>query len=218
MSLSSTVSQYPGNGQTGVVVHDALGNASQERERRDVSVAERLGGLGRVCPGEHGITVRKVEDEEVDLTLHSSYYRPRLPEVALGVSGRMHERHEHLTCPQAALSDVVLDDRVPAVEAVLVSQAIVYALGGVPLLPGKAESLPVRDTGSSSSMRSMTPVYGPILGLLGGLRLRYPGGTEYASILRTVSLCYISLRRIFPRLGYRDLFHILQDTSIGHVA
>ena len=35
----------------------------------------------------------------------------------------------------------------------------------------------------------MTPVYGPILGLPGGCRLRYPGGTEYASILRTVSLC-----------------------------
>ena len=34
----------------------------------------------------------------------------------------------------------------------------------------------------------MTPVYGPIPGLLGACRLRYPGGTEYASILRTVSL------------------------------
>ena len=51
----------------------------------------------------------------------------------------MHERHEHLTCPATALSDVVLDDRVPAVEVVLVSEAIVYALGGVTLLPRQAE-------------------------------------------------------------------------------
>lgn len=35
----------------------------------------------------------------------------------------------------------------------------------------------------------MTGVYGPTLSLLGGLRLRYPGGTEYASILRTVYRC-----------------------------
>ena len=38
-------------------------------------------------------------------------------------------------------------------------------------------------------MRSMTGVYGPILGLLGGLLLRYPGGTEYSITLRTVSRC-----------------------------
>ena len=50
----------------------------------------------------------------------------------------MRERHEHLTCPAAVLSDVVLDDRVPAVEAVLVPQSVVDALGRVPLLPGKA--------------------------------------------------------------------------------
>ena len=146
----TTVSQYPGNCQTGVVVHDALWNSSKERERRHMSVAERLGGLGGVCPDEHGIAVGQVQDEEVDpcfrqgqaLPLHSAYDSQCLSEVALRVSGRMHERHEHLTCPAAVLSDVVLDDRVPAVEAVLVPQPVVDALGGVALLPGKAESLP----------------------------------------------------------------------------
>ena len=76
------------------------------------------------------------------LPLHSANDSQCLSEVALRVSGRMHERHEHLTCPASMLSDVVLDDRVPAVEAVLVSEPVVDALGGVALLPGKAESLP----------------------------------------------------------------------------
>ena len=84
------------------------------------------------------------------LPLHSAYDSPRLSEVALRVSGRMHERHEHLTCPASMLSDVVLDDRVPAVEAVLVSEPVVDAFGGVALLPGKAEVIleyPVYDPG-----------------------------------------------------------------------
>ena len=140
----------PRNCQTGVVVHDALWDSSEERERRDVSVAERLCGLGGIRSHKQSVAVGKVEDEEVDpcfrqgqaLPLHSPYDRPRLSEVTLGVSGRMHERHEHLTCPATVLSDVVLDDRVPAVEAVLVPESLVYALGGVALLPGKAESLP----------------------------------------------------------------------------
>ena len=115
-----------------------------------MSVAERLGGLGGVCPDKHRVAVGQVQDEEVDpcfrqgqaLPLHSAYDSQCLSEVALRLSGRMHERHEHLTCPAAVLSDVVLDDRVPAVEAVLVPQSVVDALGSVALLPGKAESLP----------------------------------------------------------------------------
>ena len=39
---------------------------------------------------------------------------------------------------------------------------------------------------SSSRIRSMTPVKGSSLGLLGGDCRRYPGGTENTSILRTV--------------------------------
>ena len=48
----------------------------------------------------------------------------------------------------------------------------------------------------------MTPVYGPISGLLGGLRLRCPGGKAYLSILRTVSLC-----RPNTREASRTLMH-----------
>ena len=42
---------------------------------------------------------------------------------------------------------------------------------------------------SSSSIRSMTPVYGSSLGLRGGRCRQYPGGTEYFSIFLTVSRC-----------------------------
>ena len=47
---------------------------------------------------------------------------------------------------------------------------------------------------SSSRIRSMTPVKGSSLGRRGGICLRYPGGTEYASILRTVSRCRPNVR------------------------
>ena len=51
----------------------------------------------------------------MDPPLHTPYDSPRLTEVALGVSGRMNQRHEHLACPTLMLSDVVLDYHVSAV-------------------------------------------------------------------------------------------------------
>ena len=105
-------------------------------------VAERLCGLSGVGPDEHGVTVGMVQDEEVYLLLHTSYESPRLSEIALGVSGRMHQRHEHLPCPAFVLADVVLDYGVATVEAVLVPQTLVDALGGVTLLPRPVQSLP----------------------------------------------------------------------------
>ena len=107
-----------------------------------MSVAERLCGLCGVCLHEHGIAVGKVQDEEVDPPLHTPCDGPRLTEVALCVSGRMDQRHEHLTSPATVLSDVVLDYGVPAVEAVLIPQTLVYALGCVALLLGQVQSLP----------------------------------------------------------------------------
>ena len=51
---------------------------------------------------------------------------------------RMGQRHEHLPCLAAVLTDVVLDDGVPAVKAVLVPEPLEDALGRVGLLPGDA--------------------------------------------------------------------------------
>ena len=50
----------------------------------------------------------------------------------------------------------------------------------------------------------MTPVYGPILGLLGGCRLRYPGGAEYAHLANGISVQAEHLGR-FP--GAHAVYH-----------
>ena len=106
----------------------------------------------------------QIQDEEVDLLLHTPYDGPRLTEVALGVARRMHQRHEHLACPAAVLSDVVLDYGVPTVEAVLFPQTLVYALGGVARASEEVQVIfkyAVDDPGVGSD-----------LGSSGGLRLR----------------------------------------------
>ena len=83
---ATAVSQYLRNRKRRVVVQYALGNASQRAERRHVAVAERLGGLRRVRLHEDAVAVWQRQNEEVYLTLHPSYDRPRLSEVALSVS------------------------------------------------------------------------------------------------------------------------------------
>ena len=64
-TLPSTVSKDPGNGQPRVVVQDAKRHAAQERKRRHVTVAERLGGLCGVGLDEARVAVGKVQHEVV---------------------------------------------------------------------------------------------------------------------------------------------------------
>ena len=70
------------------------------------------------------------------LPLHPADDHQGFAEVALGVARRMGQRHEHLPGLAAVLADVVLDDGVPAIEAVLVPETLKDALGGMPLLLG----------------------------------------------------------------------------------
>ena len=72
----------------------------------------------------------------MSLALHPADDHQGFAEVALGVARRVGQRHEHLPCPEAVLPDVVLDDGVPAVEAILIPETLEDALGGMPLLPG----------------------------------------------------------------------------------
>ena len=58
----------------------------------------------------------------------------RFAEIGLCVAGRMSQRHEHLLSAALPFTDVVLDDRVAAGEAVLVAQAVEDALRRVTLL------------------------------------------------------------------------------------
>ncbi len=56
-------------------------------------------------------------------------HRHSLPKVYPSVIWRMRQRHEHLAQAKAARADIVLDDRVTALEAVLLAQAIKDPLG-----------------------------------------------------------------------------------------
>ena len=115
-----------------------------------MAVQEGLGGLGGIGLDEAAVAVGQVEDEAVSLLLHARDDHHCLAEVALGVARRVGQRHEHLPCLAAVLPDVVLDDGVPAIEAVLVPETLVDALGGVALLLRNAVIIiqdPVDDAG-----------------------------------------------------------------------
>ena len=79
-----------------------------------------------------------------------------LAEVALGVSRRMGQRHEHLLGLAAVLSYIVLDYGVLTVEPVLIPQPLEDALYRGALLPGTPEVVlqdPVDDTGEGLQLR-----------------------------------------------------------------
>ena len=130
-----------------------------------MAVQEGLGGLRRVSLHEAAVAVGQVDDEAVGLALHAADDHQGLPEVALGVSRRMGQRHEHLPGLTAILSDVVLDRGVSAVETVLVPETLEDALGRVALLPGTPEVVlqdPVDDAGEGLQLgtpgRDLSPV------------------------------------------------------------
>ena len=83
----------------------------------------------------------QIEDEAVDLLLYTADDYHCLAEVTLGVAWWLGQRHEHLPGPAAMVPDIVLDNGIPAIEAVLVPELLVDALGGVPLLLGDAAIL-----------------------------------------------------------------------------
>ena len=123
-------------------------------------VQECLGGLGRICLHEAPVAVGQVQDKAVGFPLDTADDHQGLAEVALGVSRRMGQRHEHLLGLAAVLSYIVLDYGVLTVEPVLIPQPLEDALYRVALLPGTLRS--------SSRIRSMTLVKGSSFGFLGG--------------------------------------------------
>ena len=99
-------------------------------------IQEGLGGLGGIGLHIAAVAAGQVQDEAVGLPLHARDEHQGLAEVALGLARRVGQRHEHLFCLAAVLPDVVFDDGVSAVEAVLVPEPLKDALGGVALLLG----------------------------------------------------------------------------------
>ena len=123
-ALSPAIAQDSRHRQLGIVVENALRDSAQEGERRDVAVQEGLGGLGRVGLHKAAVAVGQVEDEAAGLLLHAADDHQGLAEVALAVPRRMGQRDEHLLGLSAMLPDVVLDDGVLTVEAVLVPEPL----------------------------------------------------------------------------------------------
>ena len=145
-ALATSSSQYPRNRKLRVVVQYALRHSAQVAKRGHVPVTERLGRLPGVCFHEDTVAVWKRHHEVVDplpaqgrdSALLATYDRPRLAEVALRVSRRVFQWHEHLTYHTPALPNVVLHYGVAAIEPVFIPQSIEDALGCVALLLRRA--------------------------------------------------------------------------------
>src|SRR3954447_14984866 len=108
--------------------------------------------LRRIAHHKAGVRVRQVKSEEVDLALRATDDADRFPEVGLCMPRRMHQRYEHLLRSLPPAGHVILHDRDPAREAVLISQPLENPLRRMLLLFG-------RDL-SSSRMRSITEING----------------------------------------------------------
>ena len=78
--------------------------------------------------------MRQIQHEEVRLLLHPADHHQCLAEIGLRVSRRMSQRHEHLLATLIALAHVILDDRVAAGEAALLTKPVKHPLGRVALL------------------------------------------------------------------------------------
>ncbi|CUH39342.1 hypothetical protein JSE7799_02066 [Jannaschia seosinensis] len=81
-----------------------------------------------------GIAARQVHDEEMRLLLDAVDDDHRLAKVGLGMTGRMRQRHEHLSAAPLALPHVVLHDRIAAGETMLIAEPFEQPLRRVPLL------------------------------------------------------------------------------------
>ena len=81
----------------------------------------------------------QVQDEAVGFLFHPADDHQGLAKVALGVSRRMGQGHEHLLRPAAVLPHVVLDYGVLAAEPMPVPEPLEDPLGCVALLPGTPE-------------------------------------------------------------------------------
>ena len=117
-----------------IVVEHRQRDRSEERKRVHVPVDPRLGRRRGVHPNVRRVALGQVESEEMHLALHPADERPRFPEISLPMPRRMNQRHVHLPAPAMMLPDVVLHDRAPAGEAMLVAKTIEDALRRVPLL------------------------------------------------------------------------------------
>lgn len=65
--------------------------------------------------------MRQIQHKEMGFPLHAADHHHRLAEVGLPMARRVSQRHEHFLATLIPLAHVVLDDRVAAGEAALVT-------------------------------------------------------------------------------------------------
>ena len=133
-SAAASRRQESSHGDLGVVIEDGLRNAVKEAERSNVAVAEGFRRLGGVADHEAGVRVRQVKSEEVDLALHTADDANGFAKVDLGMSRRMLQRHKHLLSLETRAGHVILHNREPAREAVLIPKPLEDPLRRVLLL------------------------------------------------------------------------------------
>ena len=78
--------------------------------------------------------MRQIEHEEAGLLLDAADHHHRFTEIGLRMARRMRQRHEDFLAALIPLAHVILDDRIAAGEATLVTQPIEHTLGGMALL------------------------------------------------------------------------------------
>ena len=100
----------------------------------DVAIHPGLSHRRRIGPHVAAVAMRQIEDEEASFLLDAADHHRRLAEIGLRMARRMRQRHEHLLAALIPLAHIVLDDRVAAGEAALVTKPVEYPFGSMPLL------------------------------------------------------------------------------------
>ncbi len=117
-ALTRAVAQDPRHRKRRVVIEDRAGNPAEKGEGADMAVEKGFRRLPRICLHEPQIGMRQDQAEEGDL----------------GMARRVMERNESLARRLPTGPDIILHDRIPAREPVLVAQPLENPVRRVPLL------------------------------------------------------------------------------------
>ena len=99
-----------------------------------MAALERFGRLARIRLHKARIRLRQVHAEEVDLLPHTADHRDRFAKIHLAMPGWVRQRHERLTTPRPADTDIILHHRVAVGEVMPIAQPLEDPLRRMPLL------------------------------------------------------------------------------------
>ncbi len=123
--------------------------------------------------------MRKIHRKIVRRALDAADHDQSFAEVRLRLPGWMRQRHEHLAAAQLRRPQVVLHDRVAAGELMLFLQPLPDTLRRVPLLGRPLLVVLQNGVEHADPGVELRPLRSA------ACSLRYPGGTENATIFRT---------------------------------